>query len=195
MKHFVLALALAILTGPAVACEEYKTLAQADIKEFRDKLTDPNADPIDRLFAFQELACSDSPVMRDYAIRTGLANASDELVRNQIALEALLQKQRIEIEIIPKGAERKAQEYFKERYNNMIMIEVADTYPEDGCVVFRRNDSDSCTWMYLKLDGPDAILAHDRSFSGKFELVATGELVGFVRNSDYGQISARIDLR
>ena len=84
---------------PVLACETYKALSATELKEFRDKLAEQDADPIDRLFAYQELACSDQPVMRAYAIRAGMENAKDPILRQQIAFDALMALPRVDIEL------------------------------------------------------------------------------------------------
>ena len=81
------ALAIVLGTAAAISCEEFKTLSADEMKEYRDKLSEQGADPLDQLFAFEELSCSDSPTIRAYAMKTGLQTATDPLV-----LERLLPK-------------------------------------------------------------------------------------------------------
>ena len=83
----------------AWACEEFVDLQQQELKEYRDKLIEQEADPLDRMFAFQQLVCSSNPVMRAYAVREGLKTATDPIVRQQIMFDSIMLMTRLEIQL------------------------------------------------------------------------------------------------
>ena len=82
-----------------LACEKFTRYSTEEAKEYRDMLNKADADSLDRLSAFQRLVCSDNPILRNYAIQQGLKNSKDPLVRNQVLLDAMMQKERIDIEM------------------------------------------------------------------------------------------------
>ncbi|GAB4360065.1 MAG: hypothetical protein Kow0026_22140 [Oricola sp.] len=100
MKIWIAVFLAPFYSGRALACEKYKALDMIEMKEYRDKLVQPDADPLDQLFAFRELSCSDQPTIRAFAIREGLKSASDDLVRHEIMFEALMQMSRIDVELV-----------------------------------------------------------------------------------------------
>ena len=45
------------------------------------------------------MACSDSPNLRHYAFMQGLINIEEPFLRNEIMLKALMEKQRVDVEL------------------------------------------------------------------------------------------------
>lgn len=164
--------------APATACEEYKPLSASELKEFRDKLAEKDADPIDRLFAYQELACSDQPVMRSYAIRAGLENAKDPILRQQIAFDALMAMPRIDIELSKDGADDRARQFIANK-GSVISNDVRYRNPKLGCIELNiRQSCDEGTSITIK---GDTMLYNAFGLVGTLSLTETGEFVGTVR--------------
>ncbi len=192
------ALALFSLLGgllSAQACESYKSLATSEMKEFRDKLSEAEADPLDRLFAFEELSCSDNPTVRAYAVREGLKTAKDQLVREQIVLTALMQKTRLDIELVASGNVTDEDRKFIKKHAGLWSLPINFRSQKDGCVS-AYHDSRCDARYSLFLRGDKAEFTYDRVV-GEFQLSEDNALVGFVRvdaRDTFGRIPAVINL-
>jgi hypothetical protein len=162
----------------AEACETYKALSATELKEFRNKLTEKGADPIDRLFAYQELACSDQPVMRAYAIRAGMENARDPILRQQIAFDALMAMPRVDVELSGNDLGKNAKRYI-EGEGNVISSAVRYRDLKKGCLSFY--SSDSCQEGSAMTIKGDTLLVSGSNLVGTLALTETGEFIGTVR--------------
>lgn len=192
-RSILYAIALVIVAGwPALACEgDYEPIPMEDLKEYRAKLVEPEADPFDRLFAFERLACSDRPTIRTYAIEQGMKSSTDEIVRHEILLRSILQRDQFVIELISTGADQEAKREL-ERYGGLIRKFIVRRLPERGCVQWRET-TDECAGYSAQVSGGKVIVTHANQWDGFFELTSTGELVGFIR-TERAQIPARIPL-
>lgn len=187
-------LSLAMATGTAAACEEFVAIPESEAKEARDKLLQSDADPMDRLFAFQKLVCSNQPVLRNYAVREGLKSTTEPLVREQIMLDALLQKTRLDITLVPgSGASKKEKDYAKDR-SNLLSFEVRTASAEHGCLSLYA--ANGCQMIYSAVIKGDKLELNYTPLVGEFRLSDTNELVGFVipRPGHFGRIPAIIQL-
>ena len=163
---------------PVLACETYKALSATELKEFRDKLAEQDADPIDRLFAYQELACSDQPVMRAYAIRAGMENAKDPILRQQIAFDALMALPRVDIELSGESLGKNAKRYVSGE-GNVVSNTVRYRDPVKGCLSF--HSSDACYEGHAMTLKGDTLLVSVSNLVGTLALTETGEFLGTVR--------------
>jgi len=89
------------MCGIARACDGYQDISTDDLKAYRDKLGQADADPLDKFFAFQQLYCSSNPVIRAYAAKYGLQANSDPIVRQQIMLTLLLDMKHFTVQLTP----------------------------------------------------------------------------------------------
>lgn len=178
----------------ANACEEFRSLSAAEMKEFRDKLAEADADPLDRMFAFEELNCSDKPAIRAYAVREGLKNATDPLVRHQIMFEALMQKTRIDVELSKAGKLKGGDKRFYDRNAGVYSREVSFRDRASGCIGISFNRCDSSASLIIS--GDKVEYTHG-AMIGVFKLTEQNELVGFLRpdnRPEYSKIPAIIRL-
>ena len=177
---------LALLhSGAAYACEEYSSYSIAEIKEFRDMLGKADADPLDRMFAFEQMACSDRPNIRNYALREGLNNIKDSLVRNEILFKAVMLKKQIDVEL---GTTKKLT-----KTDKSFVLQHGGVYSQ---FVKYRSETEGCLSLYYKdqcevgsslfVSGGKVTLNYS-GVSGSFALSDNGELVGSLRaaNSAY----------
>ena len=111
----------------AHACEGYSNYTLEEIKEFRDMLGEADADPLDRLFALEQMVCSDRPNIRSYAIEQGLKTIQDPLVRNEVMFKAMMQKTRIDVEL---GSSRELSDedkkFIKENAGVLSLIHISE---------------------------------------------------------------------
>lgn len=190
----VLLVATALQMQSANACEEYRDLTNGEIKEFRDKLIETGADPLDRLFAFEELVCSDRPTVRNYAIREGLRSATDPIVRHQILLEALMQKTRIDVEMTRSKKLKDGDKRFFDEHSGIYSRNVTFRDRAQGCIGLNYNSCEPGDSLFVKGE----VVELNRGYMvGLFKLTPQNELVGYVRpqaNRNYSNIPAIIKL-
>lgn len=176
------------------ACESYLQISLDEIKEYRTVLHQADADPLDRLFAFEQMVCSDRPNIRHYALKEGLSNISDPLVRNEIMLKAMMQKTRIDVELAIAKTLTKNDKAFITENGGVFSKAVAFKSETDGCISIHHAD---CRTDYsLWIRGDHVELGYG-SVLGEFRLTDTNELVGTLRASnkkEYTNIPAIIKL-
>ena len=191
----IAALGLVLTAQGASACEEYLNHDMAALKEYRDKLIQPDADPFDRMFAFQQLVCSSNPTMRAYAVREGMKSASDPIVRHQILLDAMMQKTRLDIEMTVGTNATKADKEYVRSKSGVLAMQVPYASAQEGCVsLYSKERCLSHRSIFIR--GDNVKLTYD-NFIGEFYLGDGNELVGFVRvndRSEHGRIPAVIRL-
>ncbi|WP_349360188.1 hypothetical protein [Stappia sp.] len=175
---FPVALLGSALAQPVAACDATTQLTPGEMKEYRDRLEQADADPIDRLVAYRRLACSDDPILRSYAIRVGLKSARDPLLRQQIAFDALMAMPRIDLELSDQGLGRQAREFVK-RHGTLVVYNVAYRNREAGCISLYYNSM--CSEGYAVTIKGDKLLYNVVDLVGTLELVETGEFIGAVR--------------
>lgn len=178
MKLLVASLAL-LLQGAALACDKYVNYPMEEIKEYRDMLLKPDADPLDKLHAFELLACSDRPNIRHYALKNGFDNIDEPLVRNEIMLKAMLQKTRIDVELGDNGELTEADKNFIAQHGGVFSNIVSYRSEKDGCIsLYDKRSCDVDSSYFIR--GNKVELIYSGAW-GKFELSASGELVGTLR--------------
>lgn len=187
-------LAWLTLGGTALACEEYANLPAQEMKEYRDKLVDQQADPLDRMFAFQELVCSSNPVMRAYAVREGMRSSVDPIVRQQILFDSMMQKTRLDIEMAAGPDATKGDRDFVKKHSGIWSMQVTFRSRTDGCLGLYYSNCNPQNAIFIR--GDKATFTYDSAI-GEFHLSDSGEMVGYVRVSnrqDYSRIPAVIKL-
>ncbi len=194
IRLIIVFLALVISMPDTFACEELIELSSEEVKEYRDKLIQSNADPLDRLFAFENLACSSKPTIRAYAIREGLKSSSDPLVRHQILFEALMQRPRIDVELSDSKKLKPGDKKFIEEYSGVYSREVIHRNRDAGCISFDRGECRPTEAIFIR----GGIVEFNRGrIVGRFELTDANELVGYIRpqaHPNYSNIPAIIKL-
>ena len=180
--------------GAACACDKYSDYTIDEIKEFRAMLGKDDADPLDRLFAFEQMVCSDRPNIRSYAIKQGLNTIQDPLVRNEVMFRAMMQKTRIDVEL---GNSRELTDFDKKflaEHGDMYSRLVSARKEEAGCISMYGNNCDSRYSIFIN---GDKVELNYSPISGEFRLSGNGELVGTIRadnNARYTRIPAVIKL-
>lgn len=199
MKRFIFlthvcAAVLLATNVTAYACEGYNKLESAEVKEYRDKLIEKDADPLDRLFAFEQLVCASKPTIRSYAIREGLKAANDPLVRHEVMFQAMMQKTRLDVELAPKGDLKKEDKEFVTSVDGVFSQKATYRDHKKGCITLYY-DRDECMSSYsITIDG-DKVVYNFGDIRGLFKLTSQNELVGYIkRKQESGKIPAVIKL-
>lgn len=208
MKGFATLLALALISAasPAMACNAFVTLNTEDMKAYRDKLADTSADPLDRYFAFEQLACSDSPPVRAFASKMALEGNSDPITRAQVLLHILTNKKQIVIQLSPSKQSTKADQQAISTSNGQLVLVPKTMLPEEGCVSFTYDCDPKRAMLIIGERVELGFDAHNsglrsggNSAFGEFRLTETNELVGSIRldtysNGEHGSVDALIRL-
>ena len=184
-----------IFQSEANACEEYKSLSTEELKEYRDMLEKSDADSLDRMFAFEQLVCSDNPNLRAYALEIGLKKTADPLIRNQVMLKAMMLKKRIDVELnLTKELTRKDKEFIANNAGIFSRI-VSYRSEKEGCLsVSSKKQCAPANSVFIK---GDKVEYNYGLIFGEFRLSQAGELVGFLRvreSRQYSRIPAVIKL-
>lgn len=179
-------LLLTLIALPAWACDEYRDLSNSEMKEFRNKLVETGADPLDRLFAFEELSCSDKPAVRSYAIREGLKSATDPIVRHQILFEALMQKPRIDVVMSKSKKLKSGDKEFFETYSGVYSRNVTFRDRSVGCIAINYRECRSSDSLFINGD----VVEYNQGYIvGLFKLTEQNELVGYIKPRDHPNYS------
>lgn len=186
LKISAVVLISVFFAGTAMACDEFRSLENSELKEFRDKLIETDADPLDRLFAFEELSCSDRPTIRNYAVREGLKSAKDPIVRHQILFEALMQMTRIDVVLSKSKKLKGGDKQFFETHSGVYSRNVSYRDREVGCIGLNFRECAPSDSMFIKGD----VVEYNRGrIVGVFKLTDQNELVGYLRPQDHPNFS------
>lgn len=185
-----------LLAGVSVAsaCDKYADYTIDELKEFRAMLGKEDADSLDRLFAFEQMVCSDSPNIRSYAVKQGLNTIQDPLVRNEVMLRAMMQKTRIDVELGDNRELTDDDKKFIAEHGGLYSRLIANRTEEAGCIGLNGKKCDSRYSVFIQ---GDKVELNYSPISGEFRLSGNGELVGTIRadnNARYTRIPAVIKL-
>jgi len=193
IRLLLVVVSLMLGTAGALACEEYKSLSTDEMKDYRDKLVEQDADPLDQLFAFEGLACSDSPAVRSYAMRAALEASADPIVRNRVVLEALLQRSRIDMEVAVTAETSQDDKEFIKARGGVFSYEVRFVSQDQGCLSLNQYDEcDPDYALFIRGATVDISTPND-GLQGQLQLTHANELVGYVTRGR-GKIAAVIKL-
>ena len=90
----VAVLAVCLVAGAAQACEKFQAIELNDAQQLLNKLKDAKSDTMTRVFAFNALACSTMPAVRQVAMKEAL-KIDDPIVKGDVLLEILMQRDAI----------------------------------------------------------------------------------------------------
>lgn len=196
MKNYRILWFLLPLVGlnKAFACDEYEPFTLEEIKEFRAVLQNKESSSLDMLFAFEQMACSDRPTVRHFALEEGLKNFKDPLVRNEILLRAIMQKSTINIVLSETRDLTSKDKAFIAQHAGVYSHDIVYRSMPDGCIGLYTKD---CQVAYSVFIHGDKVQFRYGVIIGEFVLADTNELVGTIRGGktkDYTQIPAVIKL-
>lgn len=92
--------ALIVSTSPAFACEEFVSIDNVQTRELIETMRSPASDPLDQVFAYETLICSDQAAVRDLTLRTG-ATSENPVIRGQTLFLAIAQMSSLVVELLP----------------------------------------------------------------------------------------------
>ena len=141
------------------------------------------------------MACSDSPNLRHYAFMQGLINIEEPFLRNEIMLKALMEKQRVDVELGASSEMTKGDKEFVKKHAGVYSKRVIFRSQPAGCISFYSRDS--CGSSQGLFASGDRVEFNDGHVSGLFRLSREGELVGTLRaqnHEKYTRIPAVIKL-
>lgn len=173
---------LAAFAAPALAgCDGYIAVDNAQAKEAMALLSKPEGDPIDKLSAFELLTCSDKPVLRAYAMKSGLNGISDEVVRGQILMEMLIQRKLIRVLMKKSSALDQEGKELVERVNGVLDFENRYQDRTQGCVsLAQTSECENNASLYFRGTTVDLMYSYN-SLTGQFTLTPDNKLLGVMR--------------
>jgi hypothetical protein len=188
---FLVVIAISVLLSPSArACDSFEPLTADEARSLMDVIKSENADAFDKIFAFDKLACSDSPVIRDYAMREGLASKIDSVTRAQILLATILQKSRYHIILMDDAKLGVGEKAYVRKNGGNLYFDRSFADRENGCVGLYY---DRCDHPNLYIRGWSVLLNTSR-LRGEFKLQEDTRLMGFVQPQGIGPIPAELDL-
>ena len=132
-------------------CARMNDFTRDETRQLMSLLVAPEADPLDQLFAFEDLMCSVSPVVRNMALKAGATSGSAD-VRSQILFRALSQQQIIRVEL---GEGRAGDGTAGEYSNRILNMPVEAVNDVAGCISFQPPGKATCNQTHhLMLMGP-----------------------------------------
>ncbi|WP_020696512.1 hypothetical protein [Reyranella massiliensis] len=86
-------------SGAALACEKLIDMPTPRIEEMMEVMKDSGSSELKQLLAFEELACSNRPAVRKFAVDTGLASKSKSLRSQSLAI-LLMQRDQVRLDLL-----------------------------------------------------------------------------------------------
>lgn len=187
------AIAVCFAVGTAHACEKYKEIELADAQKLLSTLKDAKSDTMTRVFAFNALACSTMPAVRQVAMKEAL-KIDDPIVKGDVLLEILMQRDAILVELIPSSGLSRDAKAWAAKLNNSLVYKFRFKDPAAGCVTVNTGGEACQKGSMIKLNGDTVDIYEDPLF-GEFTLQPDNTLRGYIKpNSRTAQIPAKIGL-
>lgn len=97
----------------ALACDKLVDIPAPRIEELMDVMKDAKSSELKQLLAFEELACSNRPAVRKFAVDTGLASKNKSL-RSQSLAARLMQRDQIRLDVLEElKGDRTMEQWFR----------------------------------------------------------------------------------
>ncbi|MGF1446488.1 MAG: hypothetical protein ACFBRM_09845 [Pikeienuella sp.] len=179
----LVALALAL---PAVACEEFYEVDNAQGKQLVETLKNPEADEFDQVIAFDTLICAKRVALRNIALRYGRTASSPD-VRAQVLHTALFKMPRLVMTFIPEeGMSKEAREFLKT--TPVWTLEIGKRFPDQNCMSL--GGGSDCDSNLLQIVGNKVQVSftpHWAHVEAQLNLSEDGMLIGwFINRKDKG---------
>ena len=120
----VAVIAVCLVAGSAHACEKFEAIGLPDAQKLLNTLKDANSDTMTRVFAFNALACSTVPAIRQVAMKEAL-KIDDPIVKGNVLLEILMQRDAILVELIPGSDLSRDTKTWAAQNNNSLGLQIS----------------------------------------------------------------------
>lgn len=184
-RHLALLLGLwtAPLGGGASACEKFTAVDSVTANQLMRLVEDDGAKAIDRIYAFETLTCSSLPVLRRFALETGL-KSKDPLLRSQALAETLFQRESIRVEFSDSSDLGPQERDWLKRWGGSYTYDTKYRNRTKNCVSSHYdNRADDCSGFVARIDG-DKVRMSNQNVRYELQLQADNTLRGFVKPSD-----------
>ncbi len=184
------------LAFPALgtACEAYKSVPQDQAQAMLDALGNPKAKSLERVFAFQTLACSDIPSVRRVAMEQGLKNGNDPVLRGQVLLEILMQKDAVNLDLLDTPNLPPLSRDFIKRRGGSMLYTFRFKDRAQGCISIGYNHECDRTRKITISGDKIQILDGNQSAHADLQLQPDNTLRGLWKRRDDAPIPVRITL-
>ncbi len=123
----VAALLVIAMASAASACDEFVKIDKAQTITLMNTMSNDQSAPLEQLFAFETLMCSDQPGVRDLTLRTGL-QSSNPSIQGQVLFKAVMEMESIPILLLEKqGLSKEQYERIKQRPIENLSVSYRDT--------------------------------------------------------------------
>jgi len=187
----VLALTL-LCASPGRACDEFKPVDLETGQKLMGILEAPNAQALDKIFAFQTLACADQPIMRRFATDEGI-KSKNPLLRAQALAEIVLQRDAIKIELTETPGLPDSLRNWLKAEGHSLVYRVSRPQGRFNCVGINGANCDDLRQYQFRVDGEKVRLFYG-NIVGDFQLAEGRNLRGTIKNGANPAVPAKIDL-
>lgn len=187
LSRSLFSLAATVLGHQAQAeCAEWQTLSVEQARQHMSELVAPEGDPLEQLFAFGALMCSDQPVVRQIALKNA-ANAPSETIRSQLLLTTLMNMTVLRIEL-GEGKPVDPEGEIAPTPPTVWLLGVKFRDPPNACLsLFQTHGATGCHDRSLvEVSGLRVTMVHwtkDLAFDGKFLYEYGNTLTGEIRKA------------
>lgn len=185
---------MAVAATSAQACEKFVEIPNPRIEELMAVINESGTSELKQLLGFEELACSEKPTVRKFAIDAGMASKSKTL-RAQALAVLMMQRDQIKIEILEELKGDQTMESFFRQNGRNLSYKFTSRNPASNCVSF--SASYKCPEQYMiVMDGLTVrIQDRDKFLSGTFTLQPDNSLRGTILIDRAARaVAAKIDL-
>jgi len=175
---FLLFLVVYTQTKAFAVCTEYTHYTDVEIEKYMSILQDFEKTEISRTIAYDKISCSDDPVYRQYALKIGLQDISNSILRSKILMDVMMDKDSFVIDLIESPSLNKESEDYIKENNSQIRFRAYQRDLEEGCVtiyIHSKCGSD----RQVKVSGKYVEITFIK-FYGRFELTSNNDLEGYV---------------
>jgi len=163
----------------AKSCEKYVSIEATQADELLGKLKNDKASTMERIFAFQALACAELPVLRRFALQEGLQIRGNEIVKGQVLQEILMQRDGIIIDLISRSDTAKDAQFWIDSLRGSLVLAFKFKDPKAGCISLYYGDRCEPDSM-MRLSG-DKVALHYQGMIGEFQIQEDNTMRGFIK--------------
>jgi hypothetical protein len=191
MRNAIIALYLVVSGGTVQACDEFQSIDLQQAQELLTMLNNPEASTMERVFAFNTLACSDIPAVRQTAMQDALQISDDRIVRGQVLQEILMQRDAIIVELIPSSDLPEDMREWVEEEQGRLLFGFGYRDRARGCISLYYDSE--CGDRQLKFNGDNLELYFINLF-GQFQFQPDNTMRGYIQNGEEGVVDAKFSL-
>lgn len=192
MKSIVFIFAFLCLVVPAQACEEFKKVERDDAQKSVELLEKEQGSSINKIYAFDTLACSDDPALRRLAKEAGLAS-KNPLLKSKAFLATIYDRKGLSLILLDDKLGEHEKDWVK-RNGGMIIIDFYKRDYSKGCINLSSNFTGCPSDRSVHIEGLKIMVGFSL-IRAELSLVDGNTLRGFLKpNENLKAIPVKADL-